>query len=399
MTSTEDQAKRPRRRVSVRLAGGLALVAIACAGALVARGAGFGALPTGHVGSAGFGTPVDPGPTNVEQALDAVFLARGLDRAGIVARRQAPSDGTRSPDELHVEVPTRDSWAGFNADIARAVEAAGGRVIDAIEKGAFPGRPQALELYIGTPREITHRVVIEPEKPFGSVATAEATKIALVFDDLGYTTDGLAADLLALDVPVTFAVLPGLAKSEAFAKAARARGHEVILHLPMEPLDPDRHRPGPQALLTELPAEENARRLAAQLDGLSLYDGVSNHMGSRVTAAPELMDLVLGELKRRGKSMFFLDSRTTPYSVVPERAHHAGLPCLCNNVFLDGGDEVPALARVQTERLEAIARRRGHAIGIGHVRPATVAAVRTAVERWRTEGIQMVRLSDLVQSR
>jgi hypothetical protein len=340
-----------------------------------------------------------PGRTSVEQALDGVFVARGLDRAGMVVRRPASTDGRTSPDELRVEVPPRESWAGVNADIARAVEAAGGRVVDAIEKGPFRERPEALELYVGTPREITHRVVLEPERPFGNVAAEQAARIALVFDDLGYSTDGLAADLLALDVPLTFAVLPGLAKSEAFAKAAHERGDEIILHLPMEPLDPQRHNPGPGALLTELAPQENGRRLSAQLDGLSLYDGVSNHMGSRFTATPELVDLVLAEMKRRGKPLFFLDSRTTPYSVVPERARHAGVPCLCNNIFLDGGDEEPALAVVQTERLEAIARRRGRAIGIGHVRPATVAAVEEAVERWRAEGIRLVRLSDLMQQR
>jgi polysaccharide deacetylase 2 family uncharacterized protein YibQ len=54
-------------------------------------------------------------------------------------------------------------------------------------------------------------------------------------------------------------------------------------------------------------------------------------------------------------------------------------------------------AGVQTGRLESIARARGHAIGIGHVRPATVAAVRAAVEEWRSSGIRLVRVSEAMR--
>ena len=277
-------------------------------------------------------------PTNLEQALDAVLVAGGMDGAGFVARTP-----------------------------------------------------------VGAREEVTPRVLLERERPFGGVAADEPPRIALVFDDLGYATDGLAAQLLALDAPLTFAVLPDLPKSDEFADAARARGHEVLLHLAMEPLDLAGHDPGRSALFASLPSEENARRLGTQLGGLRRYDGVSNHMGSRATASPEVVDLVLAEMKRRDRSLFFLDSRTTPFSVVPERARRAGVPVLCNNLFLDGGDEEPALPAVQTERLESIARRRGQAIGIGHVRPATVAAVREAVERWRAEGFRLVRLSDLKQ--
>ena len=73
--------------------------------------------------------------------------------------------------------------------------------------------------------------------------------------------DGLVLELLEIPAPLTFAVLPNLAHSEAFAEAARARGHEIILHLPMEPVDPVRHDPGEGAILVGLTPEENRRRM------------------------------------------------------------------------------------------------------------------------------------------
>jgi polysaccharide deacetylase 2 family uncharacterized protein YibQ len=287
------------------------------------------------------------------------------------------------------------SYSNVNAAIAEAVETRGGRVIDVVEKGTFPDRPDALELSLGTTEGITHKVTLRSERPFAAVPSTAAPRIALVFYDLGYTTDGLARELLDLDVPLTFAVLPGLPHTDDFVRAARAHGHEVILHLPMEPVDEAHHDPGRDAIRVEATPAENRRRLAASLDGVPDYVGLSNHMGSRATASADVMDLVLSQVRARGRGLFFLDSATTPFSVVPERARAAGVRVVSNNLFLDGSDEAGVLATVQTERLLAIARRRGHAIGIGHVRQETVAAVETAVARWQADGVRLVHVSEL----
>ena len=355
------------------------LLSIAFAGALAARGAGTGSA-----------APAEP----VQQALDAVFAARGVDHESVVARTAPPSPGRPAPVELTVELPERMSYANVNAAIAAAVETRGGRVIDVVEKGTFPDRPESLELSLGTTDVVTHHVTLTSEQPFAGKASG-APRIALVFDDLGYTTDGLARELLDLDVPLTFAVLPDLPHTADFVRAARAHGHEVILHLPMEPVDEEHHDPGRNAIRVESTPAENRRRLTACLDGVPDYVGISNHMGSRATASTDVMDLVLAQVHARDRGLFFLDSATTPFSVVPERARAAGVRVVSNNLFLDGSDEAGVLATVQTERLEAIARRRGHAVGIGHVREATVAAVEEAVGRWEADGIRLVHVSEL----
>ncbi|MGQ0720378.1 MAG: divergent polysaccharide deacetylase family protein [Candidatus Eiseniibacteriota bacterium] len=326
----------------------------------------------------------------VDRAMDDVFRAEGVDRTGFVAQ---VSHG--APAEIRVPVPNDASITRLNAQVTRAVEAAGAHVFEALETGPDPDAPEAVDLRLGMDRQVTHRVMLRQE-PARAEADTEVPRIAVVFDDLGYTMDGLAADLLRLPVRLTFAILPGLPETEEFARAAKARGHDVILHIPMEPMDPRRHDPGRDALLVDLEPEENLRRLRSHLDGFSGYCGVSNHMGSRFTSDPELMELVLGEIRRRDGGLFFLDSSTTPYSVVGVAARSQGLAHLRNNVFLDGGDEGPESARVRTDRVAEIARREGQAVAIGHVHRETVDAVLAAIDRWNDEGIRLVGISELM---
>ena len=119
-------------------------------------------------------------------------------------------------------------------------------------------------------------------------------------------------------------------------------------------------------------------------------------MGSRATAEASLMDLVVQEIRGRGDGLFILDSRTTPYSVVPQRARRAGVPHAANNLFLDASDEYGSVASIQARRVASIAKRRGSAIAIGHVRRDTIDAVKGSLESWRREGIRLVPLADLM---
>jgi polysaccharide deacetylase 2 family uncharacterized protein YibQ len=326
---------------------------------------------------------------HVDRAMDEVFRSEGVDRSALVGL--APQG---EPAEIRVPVPTEASLTRVHVEVTRAVEAAGAHVFEAFETGGDPEAPAAVDLRLGTDGEVTHRVTLRQEPPRRADAH-EAPRIAVVFDDLGYTMDGLAGELLQLPARLTFAVIAGLPETDEFAAAARSRGHDVILHVPMEPMDPRRHDPGRNALLVELAPEENLRRLRAQLDGVRGYSGVSNHMGSRFTADPELMELVLREIRRRDGGLFFLDSSTTPYSAVAGAARSAGLAHLRNNVFLDGGDEGAEPSRVRTDRVAEIARRHGQAVAIGHVHRETVEAVREAIGRWNDEGIHLVGVSEL----
>ena len=147
--------------------------------------------------------------------------------------------------------------------------------------------------------------------------------VAVVIDDVGLDRPR-SKRAWELPGPLTMSFLPYAKDLREQARAARAKGHELMLHLPMEPTG--RADPGPNALLVSLSDAELRQRTTAALDSFDGYVGVNNHMGSRFTAFRPGMETVLRQFKGRG--LMFLDSRTTAQSVGDQLAQEIGVPSI-----------------------------------------------------------------------
>ena len=221
--------------------------------------------------------------------------------------------------------------------------------------------------------------------------TAEP-RIALIIDDLGYEIPA-AERLLAMPFPLTLAVLPHLEHSSEVAAKARARGFEVLLHLPMEsekaetPSEPIELRAG-------MNAGETSRLLDAMLATVPGAAGVNNHQGSRATADPALMRSLVAALAAR--HLFLVDSLTGPASVAYETARAAGLPATYRTEFLDDDQDPAAIAR-QLEHAERRAREQGWAVAIGHPYRVTLDVLADELPDLEARGIRLVYVSEVLQ--
>ena len=145
--------------------------------------------------------------------------------------------------------------------------------------------------------------------------------IAIVIDDLGLNRTGTAA-LNRLPAPLTLAFLPYAQGLEEQTRAARAAGHELIVHVPMEPTG--NAWPGPNALLASLEPAELVARLRSQLQQLPRVRGHQQPHGLAADQRWERMGLVMAELRQQG--LLFLDSRTTGHSVAGDAARRLQVP-------------------------------------------------------------------------
>lgn len=255
---------------------------------------------------------------------------------------------------------------------------------ETVEPVAAPTIAAPRELAALLPEEPAALAVRPPPRP---ALPPGAAKVAIVVDDMGLLV-GATVRAIALDPAVSLAFLPYAPDTATLAAEARRAGHQVLLHMPMEPSgDAD---PGPDALLTRLSAAEIRERLGAALDRVPGAIGLSNHMGSLFTADASAMAAVLDEVKAR--ELMILDSMTTPHSVTIALAHALGVPSGARDVFLDNEREPQAIER-QLAEVERIARASGVAVAIGHPYDETLEALARWLPRARAAGLVLVPIS------
>lgn len=223
---------------------------------------------------------------------------------------------------------------------------------------------------------------------------AKPPYVAIIIDDAGLDRRGTQR-ATKLPEPITLSFMSYAADLSEQAAAARAAGHEVMLHLPMEPLDTKRHNPGPNALYVNLDEAELQRRLDWHLDRFSGYVGVNNHMGSRFTANAARMTQVMEALGRR--QVFWLDSLSGPSSAGPTLARQRGLDAAERDIFLDD-DRSPGIGH-ELAAMERIARARGDVIAIGHPHATTLSALEGWIAGARTKGFSLVPVSTVLLRR
>jgi polysaccharide deacetylase 2 family uncharacterized protein YibQ len=226
-----------------------------------------------------------------------------------------------------------------------------------------------------------------------SKAIASEPSLAMIIDDIGPSVSR-AMLFSDLGIPMTFAVLPRFPRSENLALEFRDSGHEIMLHQPMEPRDPEID-PGPGALYVGDSPEKILRVMEENISSLPFASGVNNHMGSRFTAYQEQMHQTLQIVKERG--LFFIDSLTSNDSKGYKTAQLLHMPAACRNVFLDNILEVSAILR-QLHQLARCSLKYGHGIGIGHPFPETATAIGLFLKEFKNSGINFVRVSELVTS-
>lgn len=243
--------------------------------------------------------------------------------------------------------------------------------------------PPAVTPAPATPRDPD---AVPPAEPSGP-------RIVLILDDVGFASPQLEA-ASRLDARINFAVIPGSPHAAQAADLLRRRGHEILCHLPMEPLGYPGVSPGAGAILTSMSNDEIRRVALAGFRSIPHARGINNHMGSRATSDARVMREVLEAA--RELDAFFIDSRTTGRSVAGKLAREMDVPTASRDVFLDDTNDEQFIRR-QLAELGELSRKRGIAVGIGHLYPDTVGVLTEEIPRLKKKGFRFVFASEAVR--
>ena len=233
-------------------------------------------------------------------------IRAGLDAVGArpeslhVAAAPAPAEGgsgTAGPDSLwRVRLQPGASLFQANYAVSRRIEALGGQVLSGRETHPAPGMT-VVTLLLGWRGHPLHEIALvrgaaqaPPERP--------EPRLALVLYGFG-DDEAMAKRWFGLPVPFAVAIAPGTRASAALVRAAHDQGREVLLHVPMEPINYPRINPGPGTLLVTMKPDNVTGTVRRWLDQAGPVVAVANHMGSLATQDMTLVGAVFRELRRR----------------------------------------------------------------------------------------------------
>lgn len=229
-------------------------------------------------------------------------------------------------------------------------------------------------------------------RPLAEAQQSAKVRVAIVVGGLGIGATATNDAVSKLPGVVSLAFAPYGGDLERQVARARESGHEVLLHAPMEPFDYPDNDPGPQTMLTSLPAAQNIDRLHWLLSRFPGFVGVTNFMGARFTSNDAALAPVLKEIGDRG--LIYLDDGSSARSVAPSIAAGFGLAAARGDVVLDAVQR-PADIDAALQRLEAIAKEKGQAIGVATALPVSVDRIQRWIKAAEARGVTLVPVSAL----
>jgi len=315
-----------------------------------------------------------------------ILAGLGVPSGNIALRRLPEHRNSAMRWELTSDIPNDIPLAVSNLWLTRLAKRLGGTVIEGREnlKGA------QLSLLVGLDGQRTNLITLR-RSPY-----VERTRgrIALIVDDCGYQSRELLGGFCELPVPITVSIFPGERETRWMAERAIHSGHEVMVHLPMEPIDYPKRDPGQGAIFSHYDYDRIRSVTRQAIEAVPGARGMNNHMGSRVTQDRRVIGYVLDEIKEQ--NLFFIDSATSSHSVAYNVALEMGIASGRNAQFLDLSDDPDSISQ-SLRALSMKARQHGTAIGIAHAKTNTLTALMSAIPGLRAEGFEFVTVSQAIR--
>ena len=223
---------------------------------------------------------------------------------------------------------------------------------------------------------------------------AQGKRIALVIGGLGLSQTGTDRAIKALPPEITLAFAPTGNSLQRWMRAAREKGHEILVQVPMEPFGYPEINPGPRTLRLASSTETNIENLHWALGRLTNYTGVMNYMGARFAGNEQAMAPVLSDLAERG--LLFFNDGSAGGQQLARSASTRGVPYVGGHIVIDNSQDRAAIAE-RLKALEDLASAQGYAVGSGSALELTVEAVGEWANEAKKRGFELVGIAALAQ--
>ncbi len=228
----------------------------------------------------------------------------------------------------------------------------------------------------------------EPKKPLhveNKTTYSGKPKLAIIIDDVAYAHQTRLIKKIPFKVSPAF--FPPTKRHPDTVRLSKDFDFAMI-HLPTQALNYS--KPEPQTLNVGDSIEVIRARIQNIKKWFPDIRYYNNHTGSKFTSDYESMDKLIRVMKE--EQLYFMDSRTTADTKVPQVAKKHGMKLYTRDIFLDNSIE-KKLIRKQLKKAVAIAKKRGYAVAIGHPHKNTLNVLINAGDI--LEGVELVYLKEL----
>lgn len=219
-------------------------------------------------------------------------------------------------------------------------------------------------------------------------------RVVLIVGGLGISQTGTHQAIRQLPSAVTLAFAPYGNSLERWMQDARKSGHELLLQVPMEPIDYPANSPGKHTLLGDASRTENIANLHWLMSRFTNYVGVINYLGGKYLGNREAIKPVFDELAGRG--LLFVDDGSIRNSVSDAVARASLLAYARADVRIDRIRERSKIKQALDE-LAARAKRTGISIGYANAFPESIAMIAEFAASAEDDGIEITPLSAIVR--
>ena len=231
------------------------------------------------------------------------------------------------------------------------------------------------------------------KRPFTAVSGKRPVSVIIggLGINRGLTTQ--AINELPADVTLAFAAhAPGL---QNWVNQARAKGHEVLIELPMESASFNPAEPGAdRAMMASRNSAANMRNLDWLLSRAQGYFGVTNYNGDIFLTRTDVAAPVLDKLSKSGLS--FISDGSVSAPSLPALSSSAKLPFARGYNLIDPQQDI-AIIQSELSRLTAQAQNSSGTIGVGFAYPETITAVKSWASGLAGQGLALAPASSTLR--
>lgn len=218
-------------------------------------------------------------------------------------------------------------------------------------------------------------------------------RVVIIVGGLGISQTSTLHAIDQLPPSVTLAFAPYGNSLARWMQKARKQGHELLLQVPMQPIDYPQNNPGAHTLRSDVSAGENIANLHWAMSRITNYVGIINYLGGRFIADQKAMQPVFAELRERG--LLYVDDGSVKSSLARHVAGASGLPFSQAHIQIDTVNTRKAISQ-RLDELAAQAKRTGLAIGVASAFPDSIALIGEFARRAAQNEIEITPVSAIV---